>query len=239
VDGVDKEPITNEELVTTLRKMAVESGLGEIELDEYLQKYALEYGSLTLLRNLVGVDFDLEVATNSFEYMRTRRPVLNALTKPFVKGEKVLSIGCGSGVAELNIAQNGCEVCGLDTHENAVRIANRLAEEVALSDECKFMEVSGYEYPFEDGSFDAVLYSHSLHEIEDIEASLRESYRVLKPEGRVIVLEDGNTRDDVMEPIMNGEFHIKEEKSLPLGGFQCHGSVTSVIAITLEKKTRP
>jgi ubiquinone/menaquinone biosynthesis C-methylase UbiE len=233
---MQKEPITNRDLIRTLKKMAVESGQSRDELEELLDKYAFEFGSLRLLRNLAGADFDLEVAKNSYEYMRTRRPVLDALTEPFGKGEKVLSIGCGSGVAELNIAQYGCDVCGLDTHEDAVNIANRLAQEVALSEECKFMEVSGYEYPFEDGFFDTVLYSHSIHEIEDIEASLRESYRVLKPEGRTIVLEDGNTRDDVIGPITNSRFLIKEEKSLPLGGLHCHGSVTSVIALTLEKK---
>lgn len=231
-----KEPITNKELIRTLKKMAVETGRSEEELEEFLNRYAFEFGCLRLLRNMAGVDFDLEVARNSYEYMRTRRPVLDALTEPFEKGEKVLSIGCGSGVAELNIAQEGCEVCGLDTHESAVNIANRLAEEVALSENCRFMEVSGYEYPFDDETIDTVLYSHSLHEIEDIEASLRESYRVLKREGRVIVLEDGNTRDEVIDPITKSEFRIKEEKSLPLGGMHCHGSVTSVIAITLEKK---
>jgi len=235
---MQEKPITYKELAQTIKKMAIESGLSEEELDRFLERYAFEHGRLILLRNLVGADFDLEVSKNSIEYMRSRRPVLDTLSVPFKRGERVLSIGCGSGVAEVNLAQEGCDVWGLDPHKTGIRIAKRLADEVALSENCRFLEVSGYEYPFEDEFFDAVLYSHSIHEIDDVEASLKESHRVLKPDGRVVILEDGNTRDEVMEPIKKSGFSIKDEKSMPLGGVCTHGSVTSIIAITLEKRTR-
>lgn len=231
-----EEPIGNRELIETMKKMALESGLRENELNEFLQKYAFEFGSLQLLRNLVGVDFELEVVKNSYEYMRKRGPPSDILDESLGKGEKILSIGCGSGAAEVNLAHNGCQVWGMDTNKSGLKIANRLAEEVNLSESCRFLEVGGYEYPFDDGFFDVVLYSHSLHEIDDMEASLKESRRVLKPRGRVIVLEDGNTREEVIESIKNSEFNIKEEHTMPLGDIYGHGSVTSIIAITLEKR---
>ncbi len=231
-----KKPVTYKELARTIKKMAIESGLSEEELDEFLERYAFEHGRLVLLRNLAGGDFDLEVARNSIEYMRSRMPVLDSLSVPFKRGDKVLSVGCGTGVAEMNLAQEGCDVWGLDTHKTGIRIARRLAHEVALSENCRFLEVSGYEYPFEDEFFDAVLYSHSIHDIDDVEASLKESHRVLKPDGRVIILEDGNTRDEVIEPIEKSRFVTKDEKSMPLGDVYTHGSVTSIIAITLEKR---
>lgn len=237
MDGTQKEPIGNKELMKTMRKMSVEGGLSEKELEELLQKYAFEIGSLNLLRNLVGADFNLEVVKNSYEYMRKRGPLSDVLTEPFKKGERILSIGCGSGAAEVNLAHDGCQVWGVDTDKSGVNIANRLAEEVGLSEDCRFMEVSGYEYPFDDMFFDVVLYSHSLHEIDDMEASLKESHRVLKPEGRVIVLEDGNAREEVIESLENSEFIVRGEHTMPLGNVYAHGSVTSIIAITLGKRT--
>ncbi|MCK4442918.1 MAG: class I SAM-dependent methyltransferase [Thermoplasmata archaeon] len=232
---MQEEPIGNEKLIETMKKMASENGLSEYELNEFLQEYAFEFGGLKLLRNLVGADFDLEVVKNSYEYMRKRRPLSDILAEPFRKGERILSIGCGSGAADVNLAQDGCQVWGMDTNKSGVKIANRLAEEVGLSEDCRFMEVSGYEYPFDDGFFDVVLYSHSLHEIDDKEASLKESHRVLKPEGRVIVLEDGNAREEVVESIENSEFTVRGEHTMPLGDIYGHGSVTSIVAVTLEK----
>lgn len=233
---MQEEPIGNRELIETMKKMAMENGLSERDLDEFLEDCAFEFGSLKLLRNLVGVDYELEVVKNSYEYMRKRRPLSDFLPDSFMKGNKILSIGCGSGAAEVNLAFAGCQVWGVDTNKSGVDIAKKLVEEVGLAEHCRFLEVSGYEYPFDSAFFDVVLYSHSLHEIDDMETSLVESHRVLKPEGRVVVLEDGNAREEVIESLENSDFSIKEQQTIPLGSIYGHGSVTSIIAMTLHKK---
>ncbi len=230
------DPVGNKELVQIMKKMAVESGLSERELDEFLEDCAFEFGSVKLLRNLVGVGYDLEVVRNSYEYMRNRKPLSDFLPDVFAKVEKVLSIGCGSGAAEVNLAREGCQVWGIDTDKDGVNIANRLAEEIGFSEDCVFTEVDGYVYPFDDGFFDIVLYLHSLHEIDDKERSLGESNRVLKAGGRVIVVEDGNALKEVTESLEAANLAIAEEHTIPLGEIFGHGSVTSIVAMVLEKK---
>lgn len=227
--------IGNEEVIATIKKMANEKGVEENELEAFLDKYAFQIGSLSMLRNLTGADFQLKAAENTYEYMPTKNLALELLDKPFESGEKVLSIGCSLGLTEANLAKTGCQVWGLDTNEKSITIANRLAEEMNLSENCRFLVVDGYEYPFSDEFFDSILYSHSLHEIEDKAATLRESFRVLRPKGRLVVLEDEMGREEVMDAVMESRFEVKVEKVvLPFKVFN-HGLVTSVFAIVLEK----
>ncbi|TET89368.1 MAG: class I SAM-dependent methyltransferase [Methanomassiliicoccales archaeon] len=236
VGWMKEEYIGNEEVIATIKKMALEKGVKKEELEAFLEKHAFQFGSLNLLRNLVGADFQLKAAENTYKYMPTKNLALEMLDKPFESGEKALSIGCSTGVTEANLARKGCLVWGLDTKEKMITIASKLAEEMHLSENCRFLVVDGYEYPFSDEFFDSVLYSHSLHEIEDKAATLQESFRVLKSQGRVIVLEDETGKEGVMDAITDSRFEIEEEKVvLPYKVFN-HGMVTSVFAIVLEKK---
>ncbi len=229
-----EEPIGFEDVIATIKRMASESNLGKEELEEFLARFALKYGSLMLLRNLAGVDFRLKETKDAIEYAFSKSLAIQFLEDTFGIGENVLSIGCSIGLLETNLARRGYNVWGLDKKGSALEIARRLAQETGLSSRCEFVPVDGYEYPFQDEFFDTVLYSHSLHEIDDKMASLNESHRILRPQGHVIVLEDGTTREDVVGSISESEFTVKKEMEAFPGVY--HGQRTPVILMELEKK---
>ncbi|MHA2135927.1 MAG: class I SAM-dependent methyltransferase [Candidatus Thorarchaeota archaeon] len=228
-----EEPIDLVDVISIIKKMASESNLRMEELEGFLDRYGSQYGSLILLRNLAEVDFRLKETKDALEYAFSKSLAIQFVEDRFGIGENVLSIGCSIGLLESNLARQGYNVWGIDKKGSAIEIARRLAQEAGLSSRCEFVPVDSYEYHFQDEFFDTVLYSHSLHEIDDKKASLNESHRVLKPQGHVIVLEDGTTREDVVASISESEFTIKKEMEAFPGVY--HGQPTPVILIELEK----
>lgn len=93
--------------------------------------------------------------------------------------EKVLSIGCGPAFVERNLVENGFSVTGLETSENRFDGAGD-----------KIKKVIGFaeEMPFEENSFDAVVFIASLQFIDNYEKALLESKRVLKKKGKIVLM---------------------------------------------------
>jgi len=101
-------------------------------------------------------------------------------------GLKVLEIGCGVGTDGAHFARAGADYTGVDLTDAAVELA-RMG--FALADLPGRFRVSDAErLDFPDSMFDLV-YSHGvLHHTPDIRAAISEIHRVLKPEGRAVVM---------------------------------------------------
>ncbi|HIG65479.1 MAG TPA: bifunctional demethylmenaquinone methyltransferase/2-methoxy-6-polyprenyl-1,4-benzoquinol methylase UbiE [Methyloprofundus sp.] len=86
-----------------------------------------------------------------------------------------------------------------------------------------YAQVNAECLPFEDNSFDCVCIAFGLRNVTDKDAALRSMYRVLKPGGRVIVLEFSHPTDKITEKIYDfysfkllpkiGKFVAKDEES--------------------------
>lgn len=94
-----------EDVISTIKKMAIERGLNEEDLDGFLEKYALQFGCNSLLKNLVGADFHLKQAANTLDYAFSKQLALETLSETFESGEKILSVGCNVGMLETNLAR--------------------------------------------------------------------------------------------------------------------------------------
>ena len=71
------------------------------------------------------------------------------------EGEKVLEIGCGSGVVSIHCAKNGCKVTCGDINPKAVALARRNAEANGVQMEVFETDV----YSNIDGRFDTILFN--------------------------------------------------------------------------------
>ena len=134
--------------------------------------------------------------------------------------EKVLDIGCGSGALLIAAAKQlttGKSI-GLDywsqidqSNNSAERTLTNAAAE-GVSDKVEVKDGDARKLPFEDASFDVVISSMAIHNIknqEERESSLREIIRVLKPGGKVSILDVRITR--TYKPILqdNGLINVQ------------------------------
>ena len=101
------------------------------------------------------------------------------------KGKKVLEFGCGSGIDAVEFARNGALVTAIDITDNACRLTKELAEEAKVP--IVVIKVDS-ELPFTEGMFDLVYSFGVLHHIPNVEKTLAEIHRVLKPNGRVTAM---------------------------------------------------
>jgi SAM-dependent methyltransferase len=100
-----------------------------------------------------------------------------------LNGLRVLDLGTGRGESAIYFAKHGARVTAVDISPEMVRVAERGAEEHGV-------RIHGIASPVEaldidDGSQDVVYGANILHHVTDIDATLRESARVLAPGGRV------------------------------------------------------
>jgi len=99
-------------------------------------------------------------------------------------GERIVDVGGGmGGPARLVAATYGCDVTVLDLSEAFCRTGERLTELTRLTDRVHFRVGSGYDMPFDDGSFDVAWTQHATMNMEDKERLYSEIRRVLRPGG--------------------------------------------------------
>ena len=97
------------------------------------------------------------------------------------------------GTADLAIAMlragKAERVIGLDLSEQMMAIGKMKVESLKLKESVDFVYGNAQEMPFQDASFDAVTCAFGCRNFSDLDAGLKEFYRVLKPSGQVTILE--------------------------------------------------
>ncbi|MFD0633875.1 class I SAM-dependent methyltransferase [Catenulispora yoronensis] len=105
-------------------------------------------------------------------------------------GDRVLDAGCGLGLPALDVAENtGASVVGITVSQTEVDAATARAEAARMQERVRFQRADYMALPFPDDSFDAVLAMESLVHAPDLGRALREFHRVLRPGGRVGLVE--------------------------------------------------
>ncbi|MCR5822686.1 MAG: bifunctional demethylmenaquinone methyltransferase/2-methoxy-6-polyprenyl-1,4-benzoquinol methylase UbiE [Bacteroidales bacterium] len=95
----------------------------------------------------------------------------------------VLDVACGTGDMAVELVRHGCDVTGIDISEEMLAIAKQKAENA------KWIVADAENLPFDDNAFDAVTCAFGVRNFTDLERGLGEMARVLKPGGRLVILE--------------------------------------------------
>ena len=99
------------------------------------------------------------------------------------QGDRVLDACCGTGDLAIGARARGAEAIGLDFSEQMLERARR--KEPAI----EWVRGDMLALPFDDASFDAATVGFGVRNLDDLERGLAELRRVLKPGGRLGILE--------------------------------------------------
>jgi len=106
-----------------------------------------------------------------------------ALAETVRSGDRVLDACCGTGDLAIGARRRGADVVGLDFSTAMLERARRKDASI------EWVQGDALALPFEDASFDAATVGFGVRNVADLEAGLRELRRVLRPGGRLGILE--------------------------------------------------
>jgi demethylmenaquinone methyltransferase / 2-methoxy-6-polyprenyl-1,4-benzoquinol methylase len=101
-------------------------------------------------------------------------------------GSRALDVATGTGDLALALAARGAEVVGSDFSEGMLQRARAKAAGRAG---VRFEHADALALPYDDGSFDAATVGFGARNFGDLERGLAEMVRVVRPGGRVVILE--------------------------------------------------
>lgn len=101
-------------------------------------------------------------------------------------GEKVLEIGCGLGTDGRQFVRGGANYIGCDLSFHSLALAHRGFELFGLPG--AFVCADAENLPFPDVALDLIYCHGVLHHTPDTERAICETYRVLRPGGKVIAM---------------------------------------------------
>jgi cyclopropane fatty-acyl-phospholipid synthase-like methyltransferase len=146
------------------------------------ESYALHFGY-----------WDDRTASHAESLANTNR--LMATHARFQSGQSVLDAGCGVGGTAMWIVRHyNVQVTGITISPDQVRRAVRLLDRRELSDRVRVERRDMTESGFPAASFDIVYAIESAGYAPDKRRFLEEAYRVLRPGGRLVVLDAFRTR---------------------------------------------
>jgi demethylmenaquinone methyltransferase/2-methoxy-6-polyprenyl-1,4-benzoquinol methylase len=129
--------------------------------------------------------------------------------------QRILDVATGTGMVAFALAGRGAEVVGVDQSEAMLGAARaRLAHAPAMAGRMRFVQGEAERLPFADGEFDALTFTYLLRYVDDRDATMRELARVVKPGGRIGMVEFGVPR----RPRLRALWRVHTRVGLPVLG---------------------
>lgn len=141
-----------------------------------------------------------------------RRRAVNRLDP--VAGGRYLDVGCGTGDVALEILTQapGSKVVGIDPSPGMLLHGQQKIKSAGLTDSISLLVGDVLDLRFEDNSFDAAITSFCIRNVTDRTQGLREIRRVVRPGGRVVILELTQPTGRIMGPL----FRIYARVAMPM-----------------------
>jgi len=124
--------------------------------------------------------------------------------------ERLIDVATGTGDMLLEIVSRNrsVQIFGIDLNQRMIDLARTKVMEKGYSRAISFQLGSGECLPFPDKSFDGAVCAFGIRNFSDVKLGLMEIYRILKPGGRVVILEFSMPTNPVFNFIYNGYFNL-------------------------------
>jgi ubiquinone/menaquinone biosynthesis C-methylase UbiE/DNA-binding MarR family transcriptional regulator len=141
----------------------------------------------------------------------------------------IADLGAGEGAFSLLLAQRATKVIAVDNSDRMVELGAALARDQDLP-ALEYRKGDLEAVPIDDGSVDVALFSQSLHHALHPERAMAEAWRILKPGGRIVILDLVQHRfaeaREMYADVWLGFSEVELESLLGKAGFSCvHTSI--------------
>lgn len=126
------------------------------------------------------------------------------LVKPYAP-KQILDVATGTGDFAIEMAKilSPEKVVGIDIAETMLQIGRKKIEHKGLASLIEMKEADSENLPFTDNSFDVASSAFGVRNFEDLEKGLSEMLRVLRPGGRILILEASDPKNMRMKGLYN------------------------------------
>lgn len=127
----------------------------------------------------------------------------------------VLDVCTGTGFAALICAELGHRVTGIDLAPHMLQIARQMAEEREI--QAEFIEADAVAPPFDEASFDVIACRYALWTLTGADQALRSWHRLLRPGGRLVIVDGLRKWDEQVEEeeLFSEHYTPEVQSSLP------------------------
>ena len=134
--------------------------------------------------------------------MRWRKKVARFLTEK--SDQYILDLATGTGdqlICLLKSTNRINRAIGTDLAKEMLNFGREKVQKKQLEDRIVLEEGNAEQIRYEDETFDAVTIAFGIRNVKNVRKSISEMYRVLKPEGRVLVLEFSLPKSGILRRI--------------------------------------
>ncbi len=136
---------------------------------------------------------------------RWRRKVIRLMCAEPV--QCVLDVATGTADLAMLAAHQVPKVIGADISAGMLEHGREKVLAAGLADRVQLVQADAADLPFQDASFDAISVAFGVRNFEDLERGITDMVRVLRPNGRLFVLEFSKPKNNVLGGLFRFYFH--------------------------------
>lgn len=131
-----------------------------------------------LLNHLLSLGIDIYWRKQAIQMLKPENP------------KNILDIATGTGDFAIEaLALKPDKVIGVDISEGMLEVGRKKLQRMQLEDKIELRLGDSERLGFDDNIFDAIIVAFGVRNFENLEKGLADMYRVLKPDGSVVILE--------------------------------------------------
>jgi demethylmenaquinone methyltransferase / 2-methoxy-6-polyprenyl-1,4-benzoquinol methylase len=121
----------------------------------------------------------------------------------------ILDVATGTGDFAIQaLSLKPTKIIGVDISEGMLEMGRKKMIEKGVSETIEMRNADSESLPFEENKFDAIIVAFGVRNFEDLNKGLAEMLRVLKPGGRVVILEFSKPTSAIIKPLYQFYFRF-------------------------------